>query len=150
MDLPPVDLFCMACGWSGDRAPAGCPACGATAVATVRAGALVTIPPSAWACDSCGASARPLSFRGTTRVGSIVWFFRVRQVSGYWCEPCARKKTAMTYDNWRAVWRPPRRPLKWGAVPIEAVAAAIEEERAARKDGLWSAFDDDAAAETTR
>jgi hypothetical protein len=172
MDLPPGDLFCMACGWSGDRAPAGCPACGAPAVASVRAGALVAVPPSAWACDSCGASARPLSFRGTARIGSIIWFFRVRHVSGYWCEPCARKKTAMsltytglvgwwgffgafyfapkgTYDNWRAVWRPPRRPLKWGAVPVEVVAAAIEEERAARKDGVWSAFDDDAAAEST-
>jgi hypothetical protein len=169
MDPPTADLFCLACGWTGDRAPAGCPACGAPALATVRCGALVSIPPGSWACDSCRADGRTLLFRGTWRVGSIIWFIRVRQVSGYWCEPCARKKTAMsltytglvgwwgflgafywapraTYANWRAVWRPPRKPLKWGAVPVDAAVAAVAAARTARRDDMWSAFDDEGAA----
>jgi hypothetical protein len=51
-----------------------------------------------------------------------------------------------TYENWRAVWRPPGNPLKWGAVPVAAVAAALAEERAARKHDVWSGFDVDLAA----
>ena len=162
------DLFCMACGWSGSRAPAGCPACGAAGVATVRAGALVSIPAGGWPCDSCGAPDRELFFRGTRRVASIIWFIRMSLVSGYWCENCARKRTATslaytgvvgwwgffgafywapraTYENWRAVWRPPRRPLKWGAIPVAAMAEALEEERAARQEDRWSGFDRDEA-----
>jgi hypothetical protein len=165
------DLFCMACGWSGARAPAGCPACGAPALATVRKGALVSIPPGPWACDSCHQTGRALAFRGTRRVGSIIWFIRIRLVSGYWCERCAPRKTAMslaytglvgwwgffgafywapraTYDNWRAVWRPPAKPLKWGAVPVAAVADMLEEERAARRNDGWSAFHRDEQAES--
>ncbi len=99
-------------------------------------------------------------------MGSIIWFIRMSVVSGYWCEDCARKKTAMslaytgligwwgflgafywapraTYENWRAVWRPPRKPLNWGAIPVAAVADALEEERAARRDDRWSGFDRD-------
>jgi hypothetical protein len=83
----------------------------------------------------------------------------MRLVSGYWCERCTPRKTAMslaytglvgwwgffgafywapraTYENWRAVWRPPRNPLKWGAVPVAAVAAALVEELAARRNDI--------------
>jgi hypothetical protein len=106
-------------------------------------------------------------------VGSIIWFIRIRLVSGYWCEDCRPRKTAMslaytglvgwwgffgafywapraTFENWRAVWRPPGKPLKWGAFPVDAVAAALEEERAARRDDRWSAFDVDEPAEDAR
>jgi hypothetical protein len=162
------DLFCLACGWTGDRAPVGCPACGAPSPATVRAGALVSIPPGSWACDSCGTRDREVFFRGTRRVGSIIWFIRMRVVSGYWCAECGRKKIAMslvytglvgwwgffgafywapraTYETWRAVWWPPRKPLKWGAIPVVALAGALEEGRAARRDDRWSGFDLDEA-----
>jgi hypothetical protein len=165
------DLFCLACGWSGDRAPAGCPACGAAGLAEVRAGALVSIPRSNWRCDSCEGQDRALVFRGTRRVAALVWFIRIRLVAGYWCEKCASRKTGMsllytgfvgwwgffgafywapraTYENWRAVWKPPRKPLKWGAIPVEVVASALEKERAARREGLWSAFDIDETAES--
>ncbi|HEY3070791.1 MAG TPA: hypothetical protein VGJ34_10795 [Gaiellaceae bacterium] len=51
-----------------------------------------------------------------------------------------------TYDNWRAVWLPPRKPLDWGAFPVADLAAALAEARASRADP-WSAFDvEDAAA----
>jgi hypothetical protein len=162
------ELFCMVCGWSGDRALAGCPACGASELGAVRAGALVAIPGGHSACQACEAVGPPLVFRGTARVGSIIWFVRARRVSGYWCERCARKKTSMslvytgllgwwgffgafffapraTYQNWRAAWRPPRKPLDWGAFPVAVFAAALAEEHAGRDD-LWSAFDLDEAA----
>jgi hypothetical protein len=164
------DLFCLECGWSGDRAPAGCPACGAPGLAGVSGGALVSIPRSDWRCDSCGLGDRALAFRGTRRVASLIWYIRMRLVSGYWCEDCARKKTAIslvytglvgwwgffgafywaprgTYENWRAVWKPPRRPLKWGALAIAGVAQALADERAAKRDDRWSAFDLDEPAE---
>jgi hypothetical protein len=172
MAAPAEDSFCTTCGWSGHNAPAGCPVCGSADLAAVRAGALVTVPPGHAPCEGCGGLDRPLAFRGTTRVGSIIWFLRSRHVSGYWCERCVRRKTAMsltytgllgwwgffgaffwapraTYHNWRAVWYPPRRPLDWGAHPVAEMAAALAQARARRDDG-WSAFDgDEAAAEVT-
>jgi hypothetical protein len=166
------ELFCTACGWHGSRAPIGCPECGSSELAAVRGDALVAFPAGQSACAACRAVDRPLVFRGTTRVGSIIWFLRSRRISGYWCERCARKKTAMsltytgllgwwgffgaffwtpraTYDNWRAVWLPPRKPLDWGAFPVAELATALAEARASRAEP-WSAFDvDDAAAEAT-
>jgi hypothetical protein len=165
------NLFCLACGWTGDRAPAGCPACGAPSLARTLRGALVSIPRSNGRCDSCGGQDRALVFRGTRRVAALVWFVRMRLVAGYWCEKCAHKKTAMsllytglvgwwgffgafywapraTYENWRAVWRPPRKPLKWGALAVADVALALENQRAAERDDRWSAFDADEAAES--
>jgi hypothetical protein len=50
-----------------------------------------------------------------------------------------------TFQNWRAVWLPPRKPLKWGAVPVAAFAEALAQERAGRDDH-WSTFDADEAA----
>jgi hypothetical protein len=123
------DLFCLECGWSGEPAPAACPACGAPGLAGVSTGALVSIPRSDWRCDSCGLGDRALAFRGTRRVASLIWFIRMRLVSGYWCEDCARKKTAIslvytglvgwwgffgafywaplgTYENWRPSGNP--------------------------------------------
>jgi hypothetical protein len=165
------DFFCLACGWSGDRAPAGCPACGAPDLARALRGALVSVPRSNWRCHSCGGGDRPLAFRATRRVASLIWFIRIRSVSGYWCKDCARKRTALslaytglvgwwgffgafywapraTYENWRAVWKPPRKPLKWGALAVADVALALEAERAAQRDDRWSAFDHDEAAES--
>jgi hypothetical protein len=170
MDTPAGEQFCMVCGWSGDRAPAGCPSCGSPDLAAVRAGALVAIPAGHWACGGCAAADQPVAFRGTSRVGSIIWFLHVRRMSGYWCERCARKKTAVslaytgllgwwgvfglffwapraTYQNWRAVWAPPRKPLDWGALPVAVLAATLAEARTGRDD-RWSAFDLDEAAES--
>jgi hypothetical protein len=98
-------------------------------------------------------------------VGAIIWFIRWRRIAGYWCERCARKKTAMsltytgllgwwgffgiffwapraTYENWRAVWRPPRKPLGWGAFPAAELAEALAEQRASRDHDRWSGFGD--------
>jgi len=165
MGAPHGESFCMACGWSGAGAVAGCPACGSSELAAVRAGALVTLPTGKTPCSNCGTLERPLAFRGTTRVGSLVWLLRTRPVSGYWCERCARKRTAAslaytglfgwwgfpgaffwapraTYHNWRAVWSAPRKPLDWGAWPVA---------EAASRDEHWSSFDtpETAASEGT-
>ena len=158
----------MACGWTGTGSLAGCPACGFPEVAAVRAGALVSIPAGTAPCMACGSLERPLVFRGRSRVAALIWLIRERRVSGYWCERCARTKTAAslaytglvgwwgvfgaffwapraTYHNWRAVWSPPRRPLTWGAESVSEFAAQLADARAGGDD-QWSAFDPPRAA----
>jgi hypothetical protein len=171
MAAPSGESFCTACGWSGHDTLAGCPACGSSDLADVSGGALVTLPPGKAACAACGTQDRPLAFRGTSRIGSVIWLLRSRRVSGYWCEGCARKQTALslaytglfgwwgflgaffwtpraTYHNWRAVWSPPRKPLDWGAWPLSEAAAEFAE--AGRRDDQWSPFDPrETAAEGT-
>lgn len=168
MAAPHGESFCTVCGWSGTGAVAGCPGCGSAELAVVRAGALVTLPSGQMPCARCGTLERPLVFRGTTRVGSIVWLLSTRPVSGYWCAECARKRIAAslaytglcgwfgffgaffwapraTYHNWRAVWSAPRKPLDWGARSVAEAAAELVEAGAGRDDH-WSSFDTREAA----
>lgn len=163
MAKPHEESFCLGCGWTGDRAPAGCPACGAQELAAVRGGALVAFPAGTVPCGKCGSTEHPLVFRATSRVASFVWLIRERRLSGYWCEGCARKHVAAslaytglagwwgflgaffwtpraTYFNWRAVWAPPRRPLAWGAEPVAELATLLTDARMERDD-VWSGFD---------
>ena len=157
------ESFCLACGWAGLDARAGCPACGAQQVAAVRRDAIVQFPAGTVPCRSCGTMERPVVFRGTSRVAALIWLIRERRLSGYWCEQCARKHVAAslaytglvgwwgffgaffwtpraTYWNWRAVWGPPRRPLAWGAEPVAELASAIADARV-RRDDPWSGFE---------
>src|SRR5215207_6621665 len=67
------ESFCLACAWTGDRGPAGCPACSAQELAGVRGGALVAFPAGTVPCGKCGSTERPLVFRATSRVASFVW-----------------------------------------------------------------------------
>ena len=107
--------------------------------APANSGALVGLPAGHSACARCGRLDEPLIFRGSVRLASLIWIAREKRRAGYFCASCARKQTSgslaytgllgwwgllsvllyaprATYNNWRAVWRAPRKPLSWGAL----------------------------------
>jgi hypothetical protein len=163
--MPPRSPYgtalCLACG--SETALAGvCAACSGTDLATFADGAVVALPAGHRPCDRCASADRPLVFRGSIRLYSVILLARESRVTGYVCEECARKQTAAslaftgllgwwglisalvwapraTYHNWRAVWRHPRKPLAWGALEADAFADAV---RPRREDG-WSTFGDE-------
>lgn len=147
------DLICMACGAAGNPQLSQCSSCGSTELAEVARGGIVSLPTGARACQKCDANDRPLVFRGTIRhVGAII-IARETRIAGYFCARCARRETirSLTYTgllgwwglisfflwapratitNWRSVWRPPTRPLNWGALDANAYAENLAAGRA--------------------
>lgn len=155
---PHGNTLCLACG--SENALAGlCAACGAADVAEIADGAVVALPAGHRPCERCAAADRPLVFRGSIRLYSVILIAREARTAGYVCEECARKQTAAslaftgllgwwglisafvwapraTYHNWRAVWKHPRKPLGWGALEADAFAEAVRPLREER----WSSF----------
>lgn len=158
---PHGSSLCLACG--GETALSGtCAACGATDVAAIADGAVVALPAGHRACERCNAADRPLVFRGSMRLYSLVLIARESRTAGYVCSECAHRQTAAslaftgllgwwglisafvwapraTYHNWRAVWKHPRKPLAWGALDAAAFAEAVRPSRGEHGDG-WSSF----------
>lgn len=153
------ESFCTSCAWRGASPTGTCQECGSAALAEVSHGAVIELPAGYRPCLTCGKLEEPLVFRGSVRLASLIWIARETRRAGYYCGRCAQKQAAgnlaftgllgwwgflsvifwaprATYHNWRAVWRPPRRPLAWGAVD----AAALAEELRARREPGWSAF----------
>ena len=123
-------------------------------MAEISRGALVALPAGYQPCAGCNALDKPLAFRGSVRLFSVILLARESRKAGYSCEECARRQTAgslaftgllgwwgifslifyaprATYHNWRAVWKPPRRPLDWGALDASSLAQALAGRKAA-------------------
>ena len=136
--------LCLSCAmpYPGDHA--GCPNCHSPQVARVFGDALVEFPAHSLPCPKCGRDDQPLVFRTwAVEAGFLFWCTDGRR-SAYLCPDCARVETAKalsftgllgwwsvpgvfffawraTYYNWRAIWTHPAQPLKWGAIPAQAI-----------------------------
>lgn len=108
-----------------------------------------------------------VNFRGWSRLYSFLWWSKEARYSGYLCRDCGQGQTAAslfmsallgwwsvpaiffygwrtTYYNWRSVWRPPADPLAWGAIALEDLLHAVDEEAAEA-----ARFEDSPLAELT-
>ena len=155
---PHRTTLCLACG-SESSLSGICGACAGRDLATFADGAVVGLPAGHRPCDRCDALDRPLVFRGSIRLYSVILIAREARVAGYVCEECARKQASAslaftgllgwwgvisafvwapraTFYNWRAVWKHPRKPLDWGAIEADTFADAVSPGR----DGGWSTF----------
>jgi len=136
--------LCLSCGmpWAGESDV--CPGCHATHVARVYGDAVVEFPAHSLPCPRCGRDEKPIVFRTwALEAGFFVWC-RDGRVSAYLCPDCARLQTTKalvftgllgwlsfpgwiffawraTYFNWRAIWTHPAEPLRWGAMPAQAL-----------------------------
>jgi len=104
----------------------------------------VRFPEHSLPCPKCGRDDQPLFFRTWSyEAGLFIWCRETRH-SAYLCPDCARIQTSKslaftgllgwwslpgmlffawrsTYFNWRAIWTHPAKPLKWGAIPAQAI-----------------------------
>lgn len=145
-----VEAMCLRCGWLGGRNVAKCPDCDSIGMARVSKDAVIGLPAGSLACPRCGRLDEPITFRGGTRLLSLIVWVRELRVGAYLCPACARRFTATnlaftgvlgwwaissllfyapraTYQNWRAVWAAPRNALRWGAIRASDLAGSIRE-----------------------
>ena len=143
--------MCGTCGSLEPEATAKCAACGGTSIYGVAAGAVVSLP-QGFACPACGRDDETLIFRGWVRHTAFVIGSRELRGASYLCPPCQNRAVATalawtgicgwwslpsffvrapraTFYNWLAAFRPPIRPLAWGAVPVEELLNGIRGER---------------------
>jgi hypothetical protein len=136
--------LCLSCGMPHAGQHSSCPSCHAPFVAHVHKDAIVSFPAHSLPCPRCGRDDQPLVFRTRSyEAGLFIWCRETRH-SAYLCPDCTRIETAKslaftgllgwfsfpgvfffawrsTYFNWRSIWTHPATPLKWGAIPAQAI-----------------------------
>jgi len=155
--------LCLSCGMPHAGRHTSCPSCSSRLVAQVHNDAVVEFPAHSLPCPKCGREDQPLLFRTWAFEWGLFIWCRDGRASGYMCPDCTRTQTAKalsftgalgwwslpgvlffawraTYFNWRAIWTHPGQPLRWGAIPAQAMldgfrrayeeAEAVEDEEA--------------------